>query len=136
RLPRLPARPDGRGSVAPSPIASYAVQLSEVAEVPSDEDLDPALLVGLPEPAPENDSDERSWGGLLHVPGSKLGGWPHWQQTAAWPECPEGRQMVFIAQLDSVVGQDAAWGGGGLAYLFLCPPQCRNRHGELVIQTT
>ena len=136
RLAQLPARPDGQGSVAPGPIPPYAVRLAQVEEIPSDEDLDPALLEQLPEPGWEDDFDERSWGGLLHLPGSKLGGWPHWQQTAAWPECPEGRRMAFIAQLDSVVGADAAWGGGGHAYLFVCPPQCRKRHGELVIQTT
>jgi hypothetical protein len=65
--------------------------------------------------------------------GYKLGGWPSWQQSAGWPTCREGRTMRFIGQIDASVSSGVMWGGGGYAYLFVCPSACKQRHGELVV---
>ena len=67
---------------------------------------------------------------------SKLGGWPAWVQNPELPRCDSGETMIFVAQIDWVVGAAAPWGGGGYAYLFAAPRSCGPRAGELVISTT
>lgn len=67
---------------------------------------------------------------------SKLGGWPMWEQSAAWPTCEEHQRMLFVGQFDSHIGHNTLWGGGGYAYLFICPPTCKHRRAELIIQTS
>lgn len=65
--------------------------------------------------------------------GPKLGGWPSWVQHASWPSCMEGRRMPFVAQIDADFSMGVPWGGGGYAYLFVCPKSCKRPHGELVV---
>lgn len=129
---------DGLGQTVPSPLPNHSVAFSEVLEVPAIEELSEDDLDTLPRdyPAGEDDFDEQVWPGVVHVARSKLGGWPHWHQSPDWPVCGHGARMVFAGQLDWDLGQNAAWGGGGYAYLFVCPSSCLQRAGELVIQTT
>lgn len=129
---------DGLGQTVPSPLPSHSVSFSDVIEVPAMEDLAEEELGALPPdyPAGDDDFDEQVWPGVVHVARSKLGGWPHWQQSAEWPECVHGSRMVFVGQLDFELGENAGLAGGGYAYLFVCPSSCPVRCGELVIQTT
>ncbi len=68
--------------------------------------------------------------------GTKLGGEPEWIQTPEHPECPHcSKEMVFIAQIDSVEHQnslnplsrdpiadeqDYMFGDAGMIYVFFC----------------
>jgi len=126
--------PDGLGARTPPVLPSRSVRLRRVVEVPT------PLDVGLEDgdspddyPSGEDDLDENLYRGLLHVPRSKIGGWPSWVQETAWPR--HDRTWRFLAQFDWVLGADASWGGGGYAYLFF--RRTRDRwEGELGIQTT
>ncbi|MNS41407.1 Localization factor PodJL [compost metagenome] len=81
---------------------------------------------------PEPDPHDR----YVNHEGYKLGGWPSWAQAAGWPTCREGQRMTFIGQIDASVSSGVMWGGGGYAYLFVCPSTCKQRHGELVVSYT
>ena len=65
---------------------------------------------------------------------AKLGGWPSWVQDAAWPTCKEGRRMALAAQLGDNIHEDVVWEERGRAYLFVCPPACKEPQGDLVVQ--
>jgi hypothetical protein len=67
---------------------------------------------------------------------SRIGGPPSWVQNAEFPLNPSGDPMLFIAQIDWVLGHEYGWGGGGYAYLFVDPGNHHPRHGELVVLTT
>jgi hypothetical protein len=67
---------------------------------------------------------------------SRLGGPPTWVQDAEFPLNSSGEPLLFIAQIDWILGQDYGWGGGGYAYLFADPSNRNPRHGELVVLTT
>jgi len=55
--------------------------------------------------------------------GDKLGGWPHWVQSAEYPSCPECRsQMELLIQIDSEDHLPYMFGDAGCAHLT----QCRN----------
>lgn len=129
--------PDEKGIVAPTCLPSMGVAFAETDEVLGLEDAW-ALELELPPDLfseGEDDLDENIGLGLVHVARSKIGGWPHWQQTPEWPTCSEGRRMRFVLQLDHELGEEAPWAGGGYAYLFACGPECVHPGGELVIQT-
>ena len=83
-----------------------------------------------------DDFDENVGGGFVHVARSKVGGWPHWQQSPEWPVCAEGRRMMFVMQLDFELGEETPWAAGGYAYLFACGTDCRRREADVVLQTT
>ncbi len=130
--------PDGLGIVAPGCLPSATAGFSDTDEVLGPED---AWALDL-EPSPDlfsegdDDFDENVGLGLIHVARSKVGGWPHWQQTPEWPTCHEDRRMTFVMQVDYDLGEASPWGGGGYAYLFVCGPQCRHREADLVVQTS
>lgn len=67
---------------------------------------------------------------------SRLSGPPLWVQGPEYPTNAAGELMLFVAQIDWVLGHDSAWGGGGYAYLFVDTPDKPVRSGELVISTT
>jgi len=59
----------------------------------------------------------------------KVGGYPVWYQQEHVPKCPScGVAMRFVAQLNEVA-EPLNFGGGGVAYLFLCPDE----HGGAVL---
>lgn len=64
---------------------------------------------------------------------SRLSGPPLWMQGPEYPKNSAGELMLFVAQIDWVLGYGTAWGGGGYAYLFTDPPDKAARAGELVI---
>ncbi len=130
--------PDDHGIVAPGCLPAMTATLSAAEEVLGLEDawaLDLELPAGLFD-GDEDDFDEHIGCGLSHVPRSKLGGWPSWQQTPQWLTCAEGRRMTFVAQIDYALGEDSPWANGGYAYLFVCGRECAHREADLVIQTT
>ena len=119
-------------------LPAMTATLSAAEEVLGLEDawaLDLELPAGLFD-GDEDDFDEHIGCGLSHVPRSKLGGWPSWQQTPQWLTCAEGRRMTFVAQIDYALGEDSPWANGGYAYLFVCGRECAHREADLVIQTT
>jgi Domain of unknown function (DUF1963) len=67
---------------------------------------------------------------------SRLSGPPTWVQNAEFPTNAAGEPLLFVAQLDWVLGESAGWGGGGYAYLFVDPADRAPRTGELVVLTT
>jgi hypothetical protein len=130
------AEPDGLGLIA-EPIceASFGT-LPRRQEVPLPGDAgmrwrDP------PEdyPSQANDLDENLYDGLIHIPRSKVGGWPSWVQDPSWPLGGKWRWQ-FVGQIDSRTGRDASWAAGGYAYLFCRRSLTGRWHGELTIQTT
>lgn len=132
------SQPDGRGVVADSSLPPHRVTLSAVEEIPGFEDISEEQRDRIPTSAltAKDDFDEHVYRGLVHVRRCKVGGWPSWQQSPEWPECPKSGRMTFVAQIDWDLGRDMPWAGGGYAYLFACPASCRATRAELVIQTT
>ena len=129
---------DRAGVVAPSSLPPRSVTLKSVREIPGFEDIGPALRSQIPRGAStaRDDFDDNAYPGMLHVRRCKLGGWPSWQQSSAWPKCRESGRMMFVGQIDWDLGRDTAWANGGYAYLFVCSKTCTARHAKLVIQTT
>lgn len=128
------ASPDGLGIVSPGCLPEMRVAFADANEVLGQEDAW-ALDLELPCEG-EDDFDENLGLGLIHVARSKLGGWPHWQQSPEWPTCREGRRMTFVMQIDYEVGEASPWAGGGYAYLFVCGRECNHREADLVLQDT
>jgi uncharacterized protein YwqG len=129
---------DRVGVVAPSSLPPSSVTWKSVREIPGFEDIAPALRSQIPRGAStaRDDFDDNAYPGMLHVRRCKLGGWPSWQQSSAWPKCRESGRMMFVGQIDWDLGRDTAWANGGYAYLFVCPKTCTARSAKLVIQTT
>ncbi|HEY0709306.1 MAG TPA: DUF1963 domain-containing protein [Polyangia bacterium] len=129
-------RPDGLGLVAQPMFAPSKGTVARRLEVPLPEDAG-IRWEQLPEdyPAGADDFDERIYPGVIHVPRSKIGGWPTWVQSPAWP--PGGKsRWHFLGQLDSRIGTAATWAAGGYAYLFFRKDEAGEWEGELSIQTT
>jgi hypothetical protein len=127
---------DGLETVAEVVIPPRRVALRKVLEVPGYEQTS-IMFPDLPDDYPEgeDDLDERIYSRCKHVARSKLGGWPSWVQSPAPPDIQEGQALHFVAQLDWELCEDAAWAGGGYAYLFLITDKGGAAHGELVVQT-
>jgi len=128
---------DARGFVATQYGPSYKVAFRELNEVPAYEDAD-INSTDLPKDYPQgkDDFDENIYPGLKHVSKSKIGGWPNWAQYPVWPCDEDGKKYEFIAQLDYMLFEKAAWAGGGYAYLFIIRETDSKLKGELIIQTT
>lgn len=131
----LPA--DGLGEARESPLPAHSAVLETAEEVPSVSDWTPEVEALAPDDYPliEDDLDEDVYPGLVHVARSKVGGWPSWVQDGNWPVGNDGEKLLFVAQLDWELGENASWGGGGYAYLFVVP-NGREPRGEMIIQTT
>jgi uncharacterized protein YwqG len=57
----------------------------------------------------------------MAAPGDKIGGWPHWVQTAEYPSCPEcGTKMSLLLQVDSEDNLEYMFGDAGCAHLTFC----------------
>lgn len=55
-------------------------------------------------------------------PGDKLGGWPHWIQSAEYPYCPKCQaQMVLVLQVDSEDNIPYMFGDSGCGHIMQCP---------------
>ncbi len=60
----------------------------------------------------------------LHVPrqGEKLGGWPFWRQSVAYPSCPQcGSAMRMVFQVDSDVNFPYTFSDAGIGHIMQCP---------------
>jgi hypothetical protein len=128
--------PDALGVIVRGCLPAAMASFSDVDEVPGLEDARALDLELPPDLFSEgaDDWDENIGLGLVHVARSKVGGWPHWQQTPEWPTCHEGRRMTFGMQIDYDLGAKSPWAGGGYAYVFLCGTECRDREADLVVQ--
>jgi len=129
---------DKKGILAEPALDSYKVKFADKQEIPEMDDWTHELDKHCPDDYPqgEDDFDEHVYPGLIHVARSKLGGWPTWVQHPLWPSCSEKQRMEFAGQIDWILGENTSWGGGGYAYLFVCPQSCKITKGELVILTT
>lgn len=67
---------------------------------------------------------------------SKLGGWPSWENSADWPECPHGQPFDFVGQISEWHIPESAWAPGGFGYLWICPSCCLGRVGDLSCQSS
>jgi uncharacterized protein YwqG len=130
--------PDRRGVVAPSSVPPRRVTLTAVDEIPDFEEIPAEIRAQIPRGSSisKDDFDENAYPGLVHVHRCKVGGWPSWRCSPAWPVCDRSGPMRFVGQLDWDLGRDTPWAPGGYAFLFACPATCLSRSAELVIQTT
>jgi hypothetical protein len=79
---------------------------------------------------------QERFGGGGNLFASKIGGWPHWLERAAAPQCPAcARPARFIAQLDSAPDLGLDWGRSGCAYVWACAEGCAPRAGVLLMQS-
>lgn len=113
---------------------SGSVRLTDAMDFPNFEDL-PSELHDLAEFGEFEDEEEEEDTWYENITETKVGGWPSWVQSAQWPVA-ENERMMFVAQVSSVIGVLAPWGGGGYAYLFVTPPDKHPRRAELSILTT
>ncbi|MCE5278545.1 MAG: DUF1963 domain-containing protein [Planctomycetaceae bacterium] len=129
--------PDRRGVVAEGTIDPHSVSFRDVMEVPGFEDT-MAMYSGVPDDYPQgtDDFDENIYPGLIHVKASKVGGWPSWVNSPRPPAVEPDEQLYFIGQLDWMLGEQTAWGGGGYAYLFLISSDTGALRGALIVDTT
>ena len=66
---------------------------------------------------------------------SQLGGYPHWVNESAWPECRWcGGQMYLLAQIMTDEQARLRWSNGRTAYLFCCAEPCDPEALTLVLQ--
>jgi len=147
---RCAAQPvDGVGILAEDVLSPHVVSFIDRMETPSMKDIYqiPEVASLLPEDwyfeedvfeciASDAGIDVQAYPHFMHVPNSKLGGWPSWCQYEEWPEDDAGHRLIFAGQIDWVLGERSRWGGGGYAYLFLNTPEASRRLARLVIQTT
>jgi hypothetical protein len=127
--------PDGLGIVAQPMFPPSSARLHDHLEVPLPEEAGIPPGQAPPDyPSMENDFDERLYRDLIHIPRSKVGGWPTWVQTPSWP-APRN-DWHFIAQLDSRISPDVPWAAGGYAYLFCRQQGKTDWRGEFLIQVT
>jgi len=130
--------PDRCGIVAESIVAPHTVvSFRDVVEIPKWEDLDLDIF-DLPRDYPQGDDDfdEKIYPGLVHVARTKVGGWPTWVQSPAWPPNRAGTEVELICQLDWWLCEDAPWCNGGYAYVFAKVLPGEQLVGELAILTT
>lgn len=136
---------DGLGIQAEDVLSPYTVSFSERMETPSWDDarIMPELS-HLIDMADEDDIDfllqdsydfdEDQFPELVHLPVSKLGGWPSWIQSPEWPRDYPDEQLMFVAQL-SPLSDSETW-CNGLAYLFIHPASQEDRKAKLLLQCT
>jgi hypothetical protein len=128
---------DGLGLVSAPIVDPYTVSFRDVEEVP--EYADTCDLIGnRPEDlrrTQTHDFDEKIYPGLLHMPRTKVGGWPTWMQSAAWPRNRPDESVEFVLQLDWKLCSKTPW-CTGYAYLFAKRIGSSPLTGELVLQTT
>ena len=141
----LTAENDGLGIASTHKIPPRTVQLEGIHEIPICEDL--PLNVGnrLHEESckytpPDLDPygfipSDWVWHDLRHVHGSKIGGYPTWVQDPEWPETANGTRLIFLAQLDGLIGNDAAW-PDGTVFLFVHRTKSGRFIGEMEMQLT
>jgi len=77
--------------------------------------------------------DESQFPDLVHIPVSKLGGWPTWVQDAEWPRDHPKEDLTFVAQL-SALGHDRETWCEGMLYLFVHPANRGNRKAKMLLQ--
>ncbi|HOS43534.1 MAG TPA: DUF1963 domain-containing protein, partial [Armatimonadota bacterium] len=136
---------DNAGLIAEEVIASYTTQYSDRAEAPRIWDLG-RLGIHLPDGWYEIEEfrclggdaylfNEQDYPTFIHIPTSKLGGWPSWVQYDEWPLDAAGEPLVFAGQIDSVVGDNTIWASGGYAYLFVEAATAHPREAKWVMQS-
>ncbi len=128
---------DGLGTIAEVVIDPHMVTFRDVMDAPGYEDT-MNMFLNVPDDYPqlEDDLDENFYPGVIHITKRKLGGWPSWVQEPEPPGTKDNERLYFIAQLDWSLCEDATWGGGGYAYIFLISSDNQTFRGELTIQTT
>ncbi len=136
---------DGLRIVGNPTIPPRTVQLEEIHEIPSFSDLPFDLGNRFHKESynytpPDFDPhgfipSDWVWHDLKHVHGSKIGGHPTWVQNPEWPETVNGTRLVFLAQLDGLIGNDAAW-PNGTVFLFVHRRESGQYIGEMEMQHT
>jgi hypothetical protein len=144
---------DGLGMLADGDLPAMSITFADRLEVPVIDDLEIdyphvyALLPkdwyserygdafdGLCHDAYGFDADAHP--GLIHVPTSKVGGWPTWVQYPEWPIGADGDRLCFVMQIDHILGDNTCWQAGGNAFFFVSPPSRTPRVAKWKTQTT
>lgn len=141
-------QPDGLGITAEDVLGPHSVAFSDRYETP---DLDAVDEIGELSPLlhqiPFDDEeiefllqdaygfDESKFPDLVHIPVSKLGGWPSWVQYPEWPLDEPEEKIVFVGQLSPMEECKEYW-CNGLAYLFVSPNSVTPRKTKLLLQYT
>lgn len=136
---------DGLGILSDPVIPPRTVEFEKIEEVPNLSDLPVDVAEMVPDKffkftPPDIDNykfipSDWVWHNLKHVHGSKIGGHPTWIQNPEWPSMVSGKRMIFLAQLDGLIGDDAAW-ANGTAYLFIHKRIKGTYVGEMGLQHT
>ena len=139
--------PDGLGVVAEDVLGARIVRLSDRLETPSMDDArDMSELSGLIDHAEEDDIlfmlqdpyefDIDQFPDLVHMPVSKLGGWPSWVQYPEVPRDDPNEPLVFVAQLSPMTDDDRETWCCGQLFLFVHPAAYQDRRAKMLIQVT
>ncbi len=137
---------DNLGIIAEDVESPYSVTYSDRMETPDwDESTEIPELADLVNAASDEEIDfmmqdaysfdESRFPDLVHIPVSKLGGWPSWVQYPEWPRDHPDEELVFIAQLSPSENQMETW-VNGLAYIFIQPASYPDRKAKLLLQYT
>lgn len=70
-----------------------------------------------------------------NVRASKVGGYPHWIQTAPKHRCACGKTMQYLAQIRSNPEYNILWRNNGVLYLLYCPEACSEESVAFIIQS-
>gem|GEM_PF-4556194 len=138
-------KPDGQGIIAEDVVDPHIVTFSDRLETPNWDDIrEIPELYSLARDLPDYelefmlqsayDFDESQFPEMVHIPVSKLGGWPSWVQHAEWPRDYPEEELIFVMQL-SPLSCNETW-CNGLAYLFIHPVSYRERKAKFMMQYT
>ncbi len=144
-FPNLSLKSDELENVANTTVTGRQTSLVPIAEVQEMGDLPYEISILVPDAFFEfvpPDEDHASiipgdtiWPSLKHVHSAKIGGHPTWVQNPEWAPFSDGGKMEFVAQLDSVIGEELTW-PGGMVYLFAQLRQDNSFECEMLLQTT
>ncbi len=138
--------PDGLGIIADDVLDPHIVTFSDRLETPSWDDIrEIPELYDLAQDIPDEELefmmqdaynfDESQFPELVHIPVSKLGGWPSWVQHVEWPRDYPEEELIFVMQLSPSDRCNETW-CNGLAYLFIHPVAYPDRKAKFMMQYT
>lgn len=126
-------------SEQPEPTVACEVRAEKILSFPDWDDLDSwsravaeaAIKANPDEPWEAYKSSVEALGGLTDY-ATIVGGYPHWVQGEATPDCDVCKSgMRLLAQIDTEDEADITWGDVGCVYIFYCPEHPRETKMEL-----
>ena len=138
-FPDLTLPVDGKSQIAEPVVSEPVADIEKVLEIPDVNDLPLEVSDLVPDEffnytPPDYDQfsfipSDNVWADLKHVHGTKVGGHPTWVQEPEWPPGSIDGKMIFVAQLDGLVGEIASWPDGA-AFLFVD----KDKEGKLIAE--